>query len=173
MPPRELLHRMSERFRLLDWRTRRAAGDLRGAFDWSWNLLGAAEKAAFAQLSVFEGGFDLAAAEAVIDLGGRGRRPWTVDVVQSLVQKSLLRQLGDRRFGLLAAAQEYAAEQLRSEGRFAGSGPGAMHAAQAATGATTQPGRRDRAPTMAPTSTTWSARAARPPRPAGRRSARW
>ena len=133
MPPRELLSRMSERFRLLASGGARGGrqATLRGAFDWSWNLLTAAEKAAFAQISVFEGGFDLATAEAVIDLSAVDGAPWTVDVVQSLVQKSLVRQVSDRRLGLLAAAQEYAADQLRTEGRFAGSGPAAMHAAQA------------------------------------------
>ncbi|HRI18148.1 MAG TPA: tetratricopeptide repeat protein, partial [Burkholderiaceae bacterium] len=133
MPPRELLQRMSERFRLLASSGARGGrqATLRGAFDWSWNLLTPAEKAAFAQVSVFEGGFDLPAAEAVIDLSAVAGAPWTVDVVQSLVQKSLVRQLGERRFGLLAAAQEYAADQLRTEDRFAGSGPEAMRAAQA------------------------------------------
>jgi predicted ATPase/class 3 adenylate cyclase/Tfp pilus assembly protein PilF len=132
MPPRELLSRMSERFRLLASSGARGGrqATLRGAFDWSWNLLSAAEKSAFAQVSVFEGGFDLTAAEAVIDLSAVDGAPWVVDVVQSLVQKSLVRQVSDRRFGLLAAAQEYAADQLRTEGRFAGSGPGAMHAAR-------------------------------------------
>ena len=133
MPARELLQRMSERFRLLASSGARGGrqATLRGTLDWSWNLLPPAEKAAFAQLSVFEGGFDLAAAEAVIDLSAVDAAPWTVDVVQSLVQKSLVRQLGERRFGLLAAAQEYAAEQLRTERRFAGSGPRAALAAQA------------------------------------------
>ena len=46
---------------------------LRAAIDWSWDLLSAWEQAALEQCSVFEGGFTLAAAEAVIDLR-RGRR---------------------------------------------------------------------------------------------------
>ena len=133
MPTRELLHRMSERFRLLSSSGARGGrqATLRSAFDWSWNLLTTSEKAAFAQVSVFEGGFDLPAAEAVIDLAAIDGAPWTIDVLQSLVQKSLVRQIGEGRFGLLAAAQEYAAEQLRTAGRFAGSGPQAMLAAKA------------------------------------------
>jgi class 3 adenylate cyclase len=57
--PRQLLHRMGERFRLLSssgGRQDRQA-TLRAALDWSWDLLTAAEKHALAQLSVFEGGF--------------------------------------------------------------------------------------------------------------------
>ena len=38
----------------------------------------AAEKAALAQLSVFEGGFTLEAAEAVLDLSACDDAPWTV-----------------------------------------------------------------------------------------------
>ena len=131
MPPQELLRRMSERFRLLATGGARGGrqATLRGTFDWSWNLLAPAERAAFAQLSVFEGGFDLTAAEAVIDLSGVDGAPWTVDVMQSLVQKSLVRQVSDCRFGLLTAAQEYAADQLRTESCFAGSGPDALRAA--------------------------------------------
>ena len=44
---------------------------LRAAIDWSWDLLAPWEQAAFAQCSVFEGGFTLEAAEAVLDLS-----PW-------------------------------------------------------------------------------------------------
>ena len=81
MPPRVLLSRMSERFKLLA----HAAGGidrqatLRATFDWSWDLLSRAEKAALAQLSVFEGGFTLEAAEAVLELSMVDARRWPVD----------------------------------------------------------------------------------------------
>ena len=131
MTPRTLLQRMRERFKLL------AAGGarddrqatLRGAFDWSWDLLAPAEKSALAQLSVFEGGFTLAAAEAVLALPGPDA-PWIVDVVQALVEKSLLRRASEQRFDLLQSVQDYAAEHLRTPGRFDGSGPAALAAAQ-------------------------------------------
>ena len=91
MPPRTLLRRMGERFKLLASRGRRLdrQSTLRAAFDWSWDLLPPAEKAALAQLSVFEGGFTLEAAEAVLDLSRHDDAPWIVDVVQRLVDKSL------------------------------------------------------------------------------------
>ncbi len=133
MSPRMLLARMNERFKLL-WssagRQDRQA-TLRAAFDWSWELLSAPEKAALAQLSVFEGGFTLASAEAVLDLSATGDdAPWAVDAVQWLVDKSFVRQVADDRFDLLESVREYAAEHLRSAGHYPGSGAAAALAAQ-------------------------------------------
>ena len=132
MPPRLLLRRMSERFKLLTSKGGRfdRQSTLRATFDWSWDLLSPCEKAALAQLSVFEGGFTLEAAEAVIDLAGFDDAPWTVDAVHALVDKSFVRPRGDDRFDLLVSVQLYATEHLQTEGRYAGSGPQAMAAAQ-------------------------------------------
>ncbi len=131
MSPSDLLRRMGERFRLLvasgGRRDRQAT--LRAAFDWSWGLLTEAERSALAQLSVFEGGFTLGAAEAVIDLSGCEGRSWVVDVLQSLVDKSLVQRREAERFDLLVSVQEYAAEHLRTPGRFAGSGEQALRQA--------------------------------------------
>jgi predicted ATPase/class 3 adenylate cyclase/predicted negative regulator of RcsB-dependent stress response len=132
MPPRTLLLRMSERFKLLassGGRVDRQA-TLRAVFDWSWELLSLPEKAALAQLSVFEGGFTLEAAEEVLDLSAFENAPWLLDALQSLVQKSFVRQVEDDRFDLLVSVKEYAAEHLQTEGRYAGSGPHAKKAAQ-------------------------------------------
>ena len=132
MSPPQLLQRMGDRFRLLagsGGRQDRQA-TLRAALDWSWDLLSQAERAALAQLSVFEGGFSLHSAEAVLDLGGVDDKAWCVDLVQALLEKSLLRSAGDDRFDLLVSVREYAAEHLSTPGRFPGSGPAAMLAAQ-------------------------------------------
>ena len=90
---------------------------LRGAIDWSWNLLEDWEQAAFAQCSVFEGGFTLEAAEAVLELSGFDDAIWPMDAVQALVDKSLLHALGENnvgepRFAMYMSLQEYAAEKL-------------------------------------------------------------
>ncbi len=132
MPPRMLLARMSERFKLLASKGGRLdrQSTLRTAFDWSWDLLPPAEKAALAQIAVFEGGFTLEAAEAVIDLSAWDDAPWTVDAVQALVDKSFVRPRSDGRFDLLVSVQVYAAEHLQTDGRYAGSGPQALVAAQ-------------------------------------------
>ncbi len=126
-----LLDRMSERFKLLA--SRRApgpAGDASVTFDWSWDLLAPVEKAALAQLSVFEGGFSLGAAEAVLDLSALSQALWPVDAVHGLVDKSFIRRLSDRRFHLLDSVREYAAEHLRTPGRYAGSGASAVASVQ-------------------------------------------
>jgi len=132
MPPRMLLVRMSDRFRLLASKGGRIDRQttLRAAFDWSWDLLTPPERAALAQLSVFEGGFSLEAAEGVLDLSDGDDAPWTVDVVQSLVDKSFVRPRGDDRFDLLVSVQVYAAEHLETEGHYAGSGPRALASAE-------------------------------------------
>src|SRR5437667_10703109 len=133
MPPRTLLSRMSERFKLLSStggrRDRQAT--LRSTFDWSWDLLSLPDRAALAQLSVFEGGFTMESAEAVLDLCGYEEDPWTIGTVQSLLDKSFVRQVGDGRFDMLVSVKEYASEHLRTEGRFPGSGPWALAAAEA------------------------------------------
>ncbi len=114
MPPRMLLQRMSERFRLLTSsggrHTRQAT--LHATLDWSWELLSPDEQHGLAQLSVFEGGFTLEAAEAVLSLPVA----WPADVVQSLLDKSLVRRMSDERFDLLVSVQEYAAEKLQALG---------------------------------------------------------
>jgi predicted ATPase/Tfp pilus assembly protein PilF len=137
MPPRMLLLRMSERFKLLSssgGRVDRQA-TLRAVFDWSWDLLALPEKAALAQLSVFEGGFTLESVERTLDLSQYENAPWPMDVLQSLVRKSLVRQVTDDRFDLLVSLQEYAMEHLRTPARYAGSGPAALLAAEARHGA--------------------------------------
>ncbi len=109
-----LLSRMKDRFKLL-----RSSGNrsdrhstLRAAIDWSWGLLSQAEKLALAELSVFEGGFTLGSAEAVLDLSSCHPSAWIPNVVQSLADKSLVQVTAVDRFGLLTSVQTYAAEQL-------------------------------------------------------------
>jgi predicted ATPase len=119
LPPTGILDRMGRRFDLLRGGHRGASdrqGTLRGAIDWSWDLLDRSGRSALAQLSVFEGGFDLEAAEAVLDLSDAPDAPWAMDVVESLVEHSLVRSAPDRagqtRFSLLQSIREYAAERL-------------------------------------------------------------
>jgi predicted ATPase/class 3 adenylate cyclase len=132
LPPATLLARMSERFKMLastgGRRDRQAT--LRATFDWSWELLSQPERAALAQLSVFEGGFTLESAEAVLDLSAFGAAPWMPDLIQSLVDKSFVRQRGEGRYDMLGTMQEYAAEHLRTAAHFAGDGSKALAAAQ-------------------------------------------
>jgi len=114
MSPEKLLERMSQRFRLLTSSgTRRDRhATLLGTLDWSWDLLSHDEQAGLAQLSVFEGGFTLDAAAAVLDL----TELWPEDAVQALVDKSLVRVDGPDRFDLLVSVQAYAADKLDALG---------------------------------------------------------
>jgi len=125
----QLIGRMRERLRLLAGSGSGRHATLRTAIDGSWELLPSVEQEAFAQCAVFEGGASLEAIEAVLDLGAGGDAPWTIDVVQSLVEKSLLRTwlpeeaLGPRepspRFGMFASLQAYALEKLAERGEVA------------------------------------------------------
>ncbi|MEL6346099.1 MAG: tetratricopeptide repeat protein, partial [Myxococcota bacterium] len=120
MKPQQILSRMHQRFPLLATGRRNSAhrqATLRATIDWSWELLEEWEKVAFAQCAVFEGGFTLEAAEAIIDLDGFADAPWPMDAVQSLVDKSLLVPLGETpigevRFGMLTSIHDYAREKL-------------------------------------------------------------
>jgi predicted ATPase/class 3 adenylate cyclase len=78
---------------------------LRGTVEWSYQLLAPREQQLFAELAVFSGSFALEAAEAVCSA--------ELDVLQSLVDQSLLRHGEDGRFFMLATITEFALEKLR------------------------------------------------------------
>jgi predicted ATPase/class 3 adenylate cyclase len=116
LPPPALLRRLDERLKLLtggpqdlDKRQR----TLRAAIEWSYELLLSEEKSLFAQLGVFVGGCRLETAEELCDAG---RDMEVLDVLESLVEKSLLRQRadpdGEPRFWMLETIRAYAVEQL-------------------------------------------------------------
>jgi predicted ATPase len=111
LAPAELLQRLEDRFALLASRSGRPERHLtlRAAIAWSWEALSLGEAAALAQLSVFEDGFTLAAAEGVVRVDGQAG---IVDLLQSLVDKSLVRRPHAGRFELLGSIREFAAEQL-------------------------------------------------------------
>ncbi len=134
----QMVGRMRDRFRVLGGPGGGRHSTLRAAIDDSWELLSPWEKAAWAQCAVFEGGFTLEAAEGVLDSGTWDEAPWFVDVVQSLVDKSLLRTWTLEReagagqhevcFGMLVSLQEYAREKLAEEGAIPDGGSGAAAA---------------------------------------------
>ncbi|MFF1557075.1 BTAD domain-containing putative transcriptional regulator [Streptomyces sp. NPDC058279] len=71
---RQIAERLDDRFRLLTSGSRTVLPrqqTLRAVVDWSWDLLDAPERAVLRRLSVFAGGCDLAAAEAVCAEAGR------------------------------------------------------------------------------------------------------
>jgi predicted ATPase len=105
LSPGQILERVSQRLDLLaggrDADPRQQT--LRATIEWSYDLLSAAEQQLFGRLSVFAGGCTLEAAEAVAGA--------SLDTLQSLVEKSLLR-FSNERYWLLETIREFAGERL-------------------------------------------------------------
>jgi predicted ATPase len=90
---------------------------LRGAIDWSYELLDEPERRLFERLSVFAGGFTLGAAEEVCDPNAElGIGP--LDGLASLVDKSLIHPVDgideEPRFAMLQVIREFASEKLEA-----------------------------------------------------------
>ncbi|MGA5320955.1 BTAD domain-containing putative transcriptional regulator [Streptomyces seoulensis] len=116
LTPRQIADRLDNRFRLLTSGSRTVLPrqqTLRAVVDWSWDLLDADEREVLGKLSVFAGGCDLAAAEAVCG-------PVALDALGSLVDKSLVVAApsagSGMRYRLLETVAEYAAERLDESG---------------------------------------------------------
>ncbi len=107
LDPDQLLARLERRLPLLTSRSREAPErqrTLRGAIDWSYELLTEDEQLSFRRLAAFAGGFTLEGAKAVCGTD--------FDAIESLVEKSLVRRWGSGRFGMLETIHEYALERL-------------------------------------------------------------
>jgi predicted ATPase/DNA-binding CsgD family transcriptional regulator len=121
LSPAEILANMDDRFRLLgtgalDLPERHQT--LKAAIDWSYESLPPVEAQFLRRLSVFSGGFTVAAAKTVAECERLG-----VDVLESLValvEKSLIIRArgpaGESRFTFLDSIREYLLDQLRASG---------------------------------------------------------
>ena len=115
----QVADRLDDRFRLLSSGSRTALPrhqTLRAIVDWSWELLGPAERGALARLSVFAGGATPeAAAQVCAEVSDE-----VIDVIASLVDKSLVNaqedEAGEVRYRLLETVRAYAAERLEESG---------------------------------------------------------
>ncbi len=110
LTPRQIADRLDDRFLLLTSGSRTVLPrqqTLRAVVDWSWDLLDPAERTLLRQVSVFAGGWDLAAAEAL--------SPHAADSLGALVDKSLVvatpTEDGEMRYRLLETIHEYATER--------------------------------------------------------------
>ncbi|MFD4528176.1 BTAD domain-containing putative transcriptional regulator [Streptomyces sp. NPDC058470] len=116
---RQIADRLDDRFRLLTSGSRTVLPrqqTLRAVVDWSWDLLDERERTVLREASVFAGGWDLVAAEAVCTGPA-------ADLVGSLVDKSLIVATaydgggeegggsGGMRYRMLETIHEYAAER--------------------------------------------------------------
>jgi predicted ATPase len=120
LTPRQIADRLDDRFRLLTSGSRTVLPrqqTLRAVVDWSWDLLDEDERDVLRRLSVFAGGCDLPAAEAVCG-------PVALEALGSLVDRSLVVATppgesgdGEMRYRLLETVAEYAAERLEESGQ--------------------------------------------------------
>ncbi|MEU7552871.1 BTAD domain-containing putative transcriptional regulator [Streptomyces sp. NPDC044571] len=130
LTPRQIADRLDNRFRLLTSGSRTVLPrqqTLRAVVDWSWELLDASERTVLRRLSVFAGGCDLPAAEAVC--ADTAAEPAlgvadVADVLGSLVDKSLVIAEPEAepgpdgiamRYRMLETIHEYAAERAAAE----------------------------------------------------------
>ncbi|MFJ7070681.1 ATP-binding protein [Streptomyces sp. NPDC101115] len=113
LTPRQIADRLDDRFLLLTSGARTVLPrqqTLRAVVDWSWELLEPEERDLLRQASVFAGGWDLAAAEALT-----AGAPATADTLGALVDKSLVVATptddGEMRYRFLETIHEYAVER--------------------------------------------------------------
>ena len=77
---------------------------MRAVFEQSWNLLNSEERKVFPRLTVFAGGFEHTAAEAIAGAN--------VEILAQLVNKSLLRVAPEGRYDFHDLIYQFAAEKL-------------------------------------------------------------
>lgn len=118
---RQVAQRLDDRFRLLTGGGRTVVArqqTLRALIDWSYDLLGEAERLLLRRLSVFVRGWRLEAAEAVC-AGDGIEREAILDLLAHLVDKSLVVKRdrgGVARYTMLETVREYAREKLVDSG---------------------------------------------------------
>ena len=122
LSPDRILSRLNERFSLLSRGPRDAVPrqrTLRGAIDWSWELLNEDERRALAWCGVFRGPFAVEAAEFVLQ--GEDDS-WALDLLENLRERSLMQphiapaDPTTPRLRLLESVRAYAAERLEARG---------------------------------------------------------
>jgi predicted ATPase/class 3 adenylate cyclase/DNA-binding CsgD family transcriptional regulator len=124
LSPHQIAEQIADRFALLSTGRRGAMArqrTLEASVEWSHSLLRDDESVLFRRLSVFCGGFTLAAAEAVC--AGDGLDSWEIlDLLSSLVDKSLVQFEDDpdnTRYRVLETIRFYARQRLVDSGELA------------------------------------------------------
>ncbi|GAB3205921.1 protein kinase domain-containing protein [Nocardia tengchongensis] len=123
MSPEQILGRLDDRYALLTRASRSAPTrqqTLRWCVDWSYRLCSPVEQRLWARLSVFAGGFELDAVEAIC--GPDLDTDSVLDVVSSLVDKSILIRVesqGVVRLRMLETVRDYGWHKLEEIGEYA------------------------------------------------------
>jgi len=121
MSVEELSQQLDQRFTLLTDGSRTELPrhrTLRSMIDWSYDLLGEPEKLFLQRLSVFAGGWTLAAAQEVCASEGIEHRD-VLDLLTSLADKSLVvpeQEDAQTRYRLLETVRQYARDRLEETG---------------------------------------------------------
>jgi non-specific serine/threonine protein kinase len=120
----QILERLDDRLAFLSGGSRTAPTRqqaLQATLDWSYDLLTEAERALFRRLSVFVGGWELEAAEAVC-AGGGIETAEVLNLLSRLVDKSLVavyeRERTTARYAMLEMVREYGLERLSQCGEY-------------------------------------------------------
>ncbi|MEV0031581.1 protein kinase [Nocardia sp. NPDC050793] len=119
LSPEQILRRLDNRYALLTRGSRGAPQrqqTLAWSVGWSYDLCTPAEQELWTSLSVFAGSFELEAAE---DICGTGYPEELVDLLTSLVDKSILTRTeshGAVRFRLIETLRDYGREKIRETG---------------------------------------------------------
>jgi predicted ATPase/DNA-binding SARP family transcriptional activator len=117
LPVEDIARRLDQRFR---WRNAHAVGKLSrqqtlwAMIDWSYDLLDDQERVLFKRLSVFAGGWDLEAAEAICSEQGI-----CIDTLGQLVDQSLVvfgYDPENKRYRMHETIRQFAREQLHASG---------------------------------------------------------
>ncbi len=111
LPAARMVERLSSVLPLLTGGARDAPDrqrTLSATIEWSYDLLAEDEARLLDAVSVFAGSFSLEAAEDACDA--------TLDSIESLIDKSLLRRTAEGRFFLLETVREFAADRLSRSG---------------------------------------------------------
>ncbi|GAA4489750.1 hypothetical protein GCM10023094_51840 [Rhodococcus olei] len=121
MSVEQVLQRLTDRFALLTHGARGSSTrqqTLRCCVDWSYELCTPAEQELWTALSVFAGGVELDAVEAVC--GGEGAGDDLLDLLTALVDKSILSRQDSGtavRFRMLDTLRDHGREKVRDTGR--------------------------------------------------------
>ncbi|SMD27169.1 ATP-binding protein [Kibdelosporangium aridum] len=123
LTPEQILHRLDDRFRLLRGGSQAVLPrhqTLRAVVDWSFELCSPPEQTLWARVSVFAGGFDLDAVEALC-AGDGIDRDQVLELVTGLVDKSILTREDQHhgsqaRYRLLDTLRHYGQDVLRATG---------------------------------------------------------
>lgn len=114
----QIHHRLQERFKLLQDRHREGRhNSIYNAIEWSWSLLSDAEQSVLMQLSCFRDGFLVDDAEAIVDISEFQDASFVMDVIEGLLDRSLLIILREGpRFSMLRSIFDFAAQKLEESG---------------------------------------------------------